>query len=194
MANEFEYYRIHRKNDKDVPLLDEDTNCPTYLSLKAPVENPEMLLFRLGKPVPKKPIMADYHSTPKSVISKKIFDVLNPFNISGIQLLPSKIRGKNDEIFTDYWAIHIYHILKCVDVEQSNCSITFMLSNIKKIVLDRNILKLIPLRERLVFRLKEDPAFQLFHVSVVDSIMATNPTGIAFTNIEAWTDRTLFQN
>lgn len=193
MSNEFEYYRVHRSNDNNIPLLETEDNCPPYLDLGVPVENPEPLLFRLGKPVPKKPKMADYHSTPKSVISKKIFDVLSPMKIEGIQLLPARIRGANDELFTNYWAILILNNLECVDEDLSECDITDInLEDVEKLVLDRKKLAAIPLKKRLIFRLKEDRSYQLFHASVVEAIMAIKPEGIRFTNIEEWNEGSFF--
>jgi hypothetical protein len=195
MSREFEYYRIHRKGDSSIPLLDEQDNCPDYFYDAGPINNPDLMLFKLGKPIPKKPKMADYLSTPNSVISKKIFDVLMPLNVHGIQLLPAKVRGRDNESFNDYWAIHVYNKIKCVDVSLSDCTVEDInLEDVKKIVLDRNILKEIPLRARLIFRLKEDFAYQLYHVSIVEAILATTPEGVAFTNIEKWNEGTFFDN
>jgi len=193
MGNEFEYYRVHRKNDNTIPLLDSDEDCPIYLSQKEPIENPKLMLFQFGDPVPKNPRMADYHSSPHSVISKKIYDVLSPLDIYGIQLLPARIRGNDDEEFSNYWAIHIYNKIKCVDAALSDCVIkTIRLFKVKKLVFDKQILGSIPLNKRLIFRLGEDSSYQIFHKSIVDSIMSVNPEGIKFTNIEDWTDGSFF--
>jgi hypothetical protein len=195
MSRDQEYYRIAISNDDAIPLLDPDTDCPIYLSKREPIENPELLLFQLGSPIPRKPKIVDYHSSPNSVISKKIFDVLFPLNIEGIQLLPAIIRGKNDEIFADYWAIHIYNRIQCIDPALSDCEIkSIRLSRVKKLVLDKNLLGTIPINKRLVFRLKEDTSYQLFHVSIVEAIMAVNPEGLRFVNIEQWNDGSFFSN
>ena len=195
MSKEFEYYRMTRKNDNTIPLLDQDTGCPIYLSKKVPIEKPELMLFRFGKPVPKNPKMADYHSSPDSIISKRIADILAPMNIEGIQLIPALIKGKNDELFTEYYALHIYNRIKCVDPQKSDCTIkTFMLDDVKKIVLDKNILADIPLEKRLIFRLKEDSSYQLCHFSIVEKIMSARPEGVRFTNIEEWSEGSFFDN
>ena len=193
MNSEFNYFRVHRSNDDQIPLLNSDDDCPQYLSKKKSIENPELLLFKFGEPIPRKPKMADYHSSPKSIISKKIFDVLEPLKIEGIQLLPAQIRGKNDDVYSDYWAIHVYNRIRCVDPDLSDCTIdTFNLEDVNKIVLDEKILSKIPLSKRLVFRLEEDTAFQLFHSSIVDIIMKTNPEGVQFTNINNWHEGSFF--
>src|SRR5882672_130788 len=103
MNNEFEYYKVHRKSDNDIPLLNPDTGCPKYLYKKFAIEDPEPLKFKFGQPIPKKPKMADFHKSPYSVISKKIYDVLAPLKINEIQLLPAIIRSEDGKIFTDYW-------------------------------------------------------------------------------------------
>jgi hypothetical protein len=58
--------------------------------------------------------------------------------------------------------------------------------DIEKIVLDKEKLAAVPLEDRLVFVAKEDPAFILYHKSVVDIIMAANPEGVVFTPVEEW--------
>jgi len=195
MNKEFCYYRVHRNGDNSIPLLASDTGNPRYLYQEDRIESPQIMLFRLGKPVPKKPKMADYLSAPSSIVSKKIADVLMPLKIEGIQLLPARIRGKNDQLFIDYWAIHIYHNLKCIDAERSDCTIESSgLEDVKKIFLDKKILGAMPLEKRLVFRLGEDSAYQLFHSSVVEAIIAVNPDGVKFTNIEDWHEGSFFDN
>lgn len=193
-ANDFEYYRVHRKNDKTIPLLDPDSGCPRYLSKKVPIEDPELMVFKLGQPVPKAPKMADYHSSPNSVISKKIYDVLSPLKIEGLQLLPSTIRVNDDEVYSNYWAMHIYQRIQCINAAKSDCVIDdISLGYVKKLVLDHDALKAIPLKNRLIFRLQEDRSYELFHASVVDAIMKVNPEGIRFTNINEWSEKSLFQ-
>lgn len=191
---EFEYYKIDRSNDRHIPLLDVDSGSPHYQYKESDIENPGLMLLRLGQPIPKKPKMADYHSLPSSVISKKIFDILEPLKISGIQLLPAQIRGKEDLIFKEYWLLNIYNEIRCIDLQLSDCKIEGPnLSNIKKIILDKAVLSAISLRERLIFRLAEDWSYQLFHSSIVDKIMEIKPEGLRFTNIEEWNDSTLFK-
>ena len=153
MTKEFEYYKIGRSNDKNIPLLEESSDCPDYLYEEGPIENPKLMLFELGDPVPRKPKMADYHASPNTVVSKKIFNILSPLKIEGIQLLPATITIKN-EVLKDYWALHIYHHIKCVDTKLSECAIkSTRLSRVNKLVLDKKILEKIPLNKRLIFRL-----------------------------------------
>ncbi|GHT57734.1 hypothetical protein FACS18945_2680 [Bacteroidia bacterium] len=189
MENEFEYYFIGRANNPQHPLLIADNDCPPYLRKKEYIENPETMAFCFGKPIPRKPKMADYHSQPKSVISKKIFDVLDNMNVKGIQLIPAVIRGTKGETYENYWYIHIINRYPALDREKSIYTwddFIEVASPLKKVVLNEDFLKTIPLEERLIFYLKENGVEQLFHKSVVDAIMATNPEGVAFYNVKEW--------
>jgi hypothetical protein len=190
MNNEFEYYFIGRANNEQYPLLTEDSDCPPYSYEKVRIENPQSMSYRLGKPVPRKPKMVDFHSSPDSVISKKIFDVLDNMNIKGIQLIPAIITGKNDEIHENYWYIHIINHYSVIDKENSECEWNTLgkIWALDKLVLDEEKLKPVPLDERLIFRMQEYSAKTLFHKSVVDAIMATNPEGVVFYNIREWYD------
>ncbi|GHV35523.1 hypothetical protein FACS1894178_5270 [Bacteroidia bacterium] len=189
MENEFEYYFIGRANNPQHPLLIADNDCPPYLRKEEYIENPETMAFCFGKPIPRKPKMADYHSQPKSVISKKIFDVLDNMNVKGIQLIPAVIRGKKGETYENYWYIHIINSYPALDREKSIYTwddFIEVASPLKKVVLNEDFLKTIPLEERLIFYLKENGVKQFFHKSVVDAIMATNPEGVAFYNVKEW--------
>ena len=187
-TNEFEYYFIGRDNNEQHPLLVEDSNCPPYKLERIAIDNPLSMEYRLGKPIPKKPKMVDYHSAVNSVISKKIFDVLAPMNIKGVQLIPAIITGKDDKIYEDYWYAHIYNYFPALDRENSNCrwDSRGVAYQMRKIVLNEDFLKTLPLEERLIFYLSENRVNQFFHKSVVDVIMATNPEGLRFYNVREW--------
>lgn len=195
MDSTFEYYVISWSNDEDIPNLDEHDDCPGYFYVRGPIENPELMTFQFGDPVPRKPKMTDYLSSPNSIVSKKIYNVLQPLKITGIQLLPALIYGKKNEIFDNYWAIHIYNVIKGVDAKLSKCTIgRVQLDDVEKIILDRKTLCKIPLDKRLIFVLQEDTSYQLFHVSVMNAIMSVQPTGVRFINIEDWNEESLFED
>lgn len=56
--------------------------------------------------------------------------------------------------------------------------------DIEKMILDEKILSAIPLKKRLIFRLGEHSGFELFHKSVVDTIMEQQPEGIHCVKVE----------
>ena len=186
--NEFEYYIIGMLGIANAPLLIEDEGCPFYIKQKEYIENPERMFFCLGAPVPRNPVMVDYHPVPYTVVSKKIYDILQPLFINGVQLIPATITGKDNVLYEDYFYLHIYNIYELLDRDLSVYDwddFVEQAEDIEKIVISKNIEK-IPLKERLIFKLKEDPTFEFYHKSVVDAIMTTNPEGIVFTSLADW--------
>jgi len=187
-TNEFnkEYFVIGRENNNDYPLLVVKQGGK-YEREYEYVDDIQPMLYRLGEPVPSKPIMVDFHSSSCSIVSQKISDVLKNLNIKGLQLIPATIEGKNNELYENYWFLNIYNKLQALDMEKSvyNWSNFLKLANpIEKLVLNEELLSGIPLEERLIFRLEENKVFEIYHKSVVDAIMTTNPEGIQFTKVE----------
>ena len=78
MSKDMEYYRIFRGGDDNIPLLDQ-VDGYDYLDAEKPIEEPKLMLFELGDPVPRKPKMADYHSSPECIVSKKDFRCSSTF-------------------------------------------------------------------------------------------------------------------
>ena len=198
--NEFEYYLIGSDGNPSVPLLRADGDQSTwFLFGNEPVEINEKVELCFNNPIPNKPEMVDYHSMPNAVISKKIYDVLSPLNIDGIQLVPAVIRNnKTNDLHEDYWIIYIYNKIRCLDRINSEYTVDEddedEIEDIEKLVLDKEILKAIPLENRLIFLLKEGRSKRIYHKSVVDAIMAKNPKGIRFYPIEEWYDGIQFQD
>ena len=189
-TNEFnkEYFVIGRENNNNYPLLVVKQGGK-YEREYEYVDDIQPMLYRLGEPVPSKPIMVDFHSSSCSIVSQKISDVLRNLNIKGLQLIPATIEGKNNELHEDYWFLNIYNKLKVLDMDKSvyRWSNFLKLANpIEKLVLNEELLNSIPLEERLIFRLEENKVFEIFHKSVVDAIMETNPEGILFTSVADW--------
>ena len=190
--NEFEYYLIDGDNNPSIPLLRaEDGQDSWFITGDEPVEElSEPMKLCFNSPIPKKPIMTDYHSLPKSVVSQKIADTLQLLNIYGIQLIPAEIRNNNtNEIYSDYYVIYVYNKIQCLDMKNAEYKISESSGKVRainKLVLDKEILSAIPLEKRLVFLLKEALSSKIYHKSVVDAIMAVNPEGLVFTPIEEW--------
>ena len=190
-----DYYVISRANNNHHPLFEWDQRSGMFYK-GVPVEIEEPVKLRLGAPIPGKPKMVDYHSLPESVVSEKIWNVLEPMNIDGIQLVPAKVRGVNEGDVYDYWLIHIYNEIACMDRNLSVYSIDDSdgrIDDIARLVLDNGILNDIPLEERLVFELSEGSAMFLYHASVVTAVLSENPEGVTFTNVAEWNDGTAFE-
>jgi hypothetical protein len=189
--NEFEYYLIGSDNTPSVPSLKQGDGVSTLFLLdEEPIELPaEPLELWFRKPIPRKPLMVDFHSLPSPVFSQKIANVLLPMNIEGFQLVPATVVGNNNIEYKNYWVVYVYKKISCLDMEHSEYEISPLdgkVINIRKFFLDTAKLAEIPLEKRLVFLMKEDRAKRIYHKSVVDAIMATNPVGVRFYPIKEW--------
>ncbi|MDA0120938.1 hypothetical protein [Vibrio sp. T11.5] len=98
----------------------------------------------------------------------------------GIHWVPAFI--KNSKGHRDYLFINYMQKLKCLDLDKSEYSRVNAfggVSGLKKIVLDENLLAETPLNQRLIFKMEESSRI-LFHRTIVERIMATNPINTTF--------------
>lgn len=65
-------------------------------------------------------------------------------------------------------------------------------SEVKKLILDNNVLDKVPLEERLVFALWENSLNVLFHQSVVEKILEIGPTGLTIYRLSKWDSKLPF--
>jgi hypothetical protein len=197
-TNEFEYYIIQRRGDKAYPLVSSDPDSKHTRLYRGdrfskyhgkPIPDPETMEFVFSKPFPRKAVIGDYFSSSgDSIVSKKIADAMEPMNIKGIQLIPTTVESNKGDIYEGFFYIYIHHYIEAMDKEKSDFELSTSGSGvyfIDSFRLDENVLKDIPLEERLVFILREGYK-NLFHRSVVDAIMATNPQGVQFIKVEDW--------
>jgi len=186
--DEYEYYVIMSNKGPSLSILGSD-----ILLTGKRIEPKRTLTYVFKDPITIT-TLTDHMMAPHSIISKKIYEVLEPMNINSIQLLPSRILDLDRNIHEPFWAIHIPLKIRCIDEELSDCKILgSIVTRIKKIVLDKKVLSEIPLNDRLVFRLKEHSTIKLYHKSVKDAIEAVNGKGIRFVNIEEWTRGSYFK-
>ncbi len=184
-----EYYIIERENNDKQPLFSWDEKSGDF-GLGKPVEYKAPVKLRLGEPVPQTPEWVDYHKLPKPVISKRLFDVLAPLDIYGIQLVPAVVRNPKDpfsEIY-DYWFVHIWNRISCLDKEKSELELydDGDIFGIDKLVLDEKTLAMFELRKRLIFELAENTSTIIIHQSIKEAIMSVNPKGIRFFKASEW--------
>ena len=122
------------------------------------------------------------------VISEKTHNAIALFDIPTIQMVAAKLMHKAKKQISNNWSyLNMYTNINCLDKSNSECDIDDFdgsVSDISKIVLDSDALSVVPLKERLIFNLGEMDTHRLFHRSVVDAIMATEPTGIRFVKVE----------
>lgn len=198
MENEFDYYLIGNSfKGGRVPLLEVDDSVDPsgtdFLDFynKVPADYAAHLCF--GPPVPSNPSL-DVDGLALGdkccVFSEKIYNAVYPHHFKGLQFVPAVIRGMKDEKISGFYIANIYRILPSFDQEQSIYKrvnkLTGKWDGIKKIVLDKERLSKIPVEDRLVFVAEEKPAFVLYHKTIVDAIMSTNPEGITVTPVEEW--------
>jgi len=196
MKEEFEYYRIYKKGEDFIPLISigKDGTSDSFYTRKK-VEDPPIINFYLQKPVPPKLPPVDLMTCPHLIFSNKLTTLLNSLNISGIQLIPGQFRA-NEKPYsgmeTEYYGLIVYHRIKCINRELSDATFATGMRNVKKLVLDKKVLGEIPLEDRLIFTLKEDSTYKMFHKSIVDKIMEANPRNVRFVYIEDITSSTIF--
>jgi hypothetical protein len=149
----------------------------------------EPLKLRLGAPVPRSPVMVDYHSLPDPVIATRLKEALELLKLHGVQLLPADVTVKSDDV-RRYWLLRIHNEIACMDPQRSVCTYfdNGSVLGIDKLVLDEQVLREIPLEQRLVFCLAESSSVSLFHQSIVDLMLALKPEGLRFIRVDQWND------
>ena len=193
MSNEFKYYRIFSVG-ANVPTIKDKSSIGYLYDRSIEIEGEVTMRFDFSEPIPRNPVLADYLSSPKTVFSQKIYEVLKPLDIKNIQWLPAIIEGLNGEEYADYWGLRILKKRECLDRELSDCEFeTFGLWDVKRLVIDKKKLENIPLEERLIFIMGEH-SYDLFHESIVEKIMSVNPTGLRFVDLEHFNDDDYFKH
>ena len=187
MAIKYEYFRIYRENSTIYPRITSIKNGE-YQYSKNIIKTPHPMEFVVKSSGNRKYKVVDFHRSPYSVVSKKVYDVLCQINIDNIQYIPATIIGKKEEHYENYYYIHICNYLSVMDMEKSvyKWNKITKTAEIEKLYLDKIILERIPLEKRLIFKLKENEVFEIFHKSIVDKVMETNPEGLHFSGILGW--------
>ncbi len=195
MNNDFNYYLILEANTGRTPGLtsvhDDDTRY-LYKSTRVPDDTITPLAFRekIRKPDMNTDCLSLYAF---NVYSKKVRDALEKhMPINSLQLVQASIESGE---YMDFYIANEYKDLYTFDRKQCefgpyNNGTDW--GNLKKIVLDKELLSKIPLEDRLVYTSQEDSQFKLYHQSIVDIIKSVNPVGMAFLNIEQWNPGSLF--
>jgi len=124
-------------------------------------------------------IIPEFMELPRLAISKRIVEEAGLEYLYGINLVRGNLTNKR--INRDYYFFVALCEFKCVDLDKSEYDENDdgVLWGLEKLVLDDALITKIPLQKRLIFRMVEDNTF-LFHKSVVERIMATNPINLTF--------------
>jgi hypothetical protein len=188
-----EYFVVGRAGSNRYPLLEWEENGSRYSRLE-PVADEKPIQLRLGSPVPKDPLMVDYHSLPRPVVSQRVRDVLAALPLARVQLVPANVRVRGDDVRL-YYLVHVCQRIAAVDRERSVLDVTAAgeVVGIRRLVLDMKKIGEVPLKDRLVFRLAESVSVHLFHESVVSAVLALQPEGLRFTPANSWGDSAGFK-
>lgn len=187
------YYVLERGGNNNNPLVGFKGRS-TAFSKPYPmkVENPVELILR--DPVPRNPEMIDYHSMGgEHLMSAKIKDVLEPLKIDGVQLVPGIVNVNGTQY--DYWILHVYKEIECLDKEFSVLYIDESdgdILDVSKISLNTEELATYSDYKRLIFRIEEYSSIILFHEKIKKAIMDVDPIGFRFIPVEEWNDGSAF--
>ncbi|QSQ22168.1 hypothetical protein JY651_44755 [Pyxidicoccus parkwayensis] len=191
-----EYFIIESAPNNNHPLLQWDEEALEF-GRPEPIARGEPVRLRLGKPVPRNPVMADHHSLPQPVFSSRIVEVLEPLDLYGVQLVPADVKVNEGDV-RRFWVLHVYNEVPCVDRQRSVLSIDDddgRVLGIDALVLDERVLERIPLEQRLLFVLEESISTYVFHRAVVDRVMSLTPApqGLCFIPVLDWNDSASFR-
>lgn len=188
-----EYFVIMRAGPSSYPLLAWDEYRVGF-GRPVPVDATRPAQLRLGDPVPRNPVMVDYHSLPTPVVSERFKGLLESLDLFGVQLVPADVTVSPDDV-RRYWLVHVYNRIACTDRGHSSLALSRhgTILGIDKLVLDEAVLKEIAPERRRVFRLAEVPSTHLFHESVVERVRALQPEGVRFLRVDQWNDSAGFR-
>ncbi|MCP3165755.1 imm11 family protein [Myxococcus qinghaiensis] len=189
-----EYFVLEAAANDSHPLLQWDESGSAFHRGEA-VSVTEPIRLRLGQPVPRHPVMVDHHTLPEPVISERIRNVLEPLSLHRVQFVPADVRVSTGDV-RRYWLMHVFNELACIDARRSLCRRSpsgLVMVSLDKLVLDEQMLRAVPEELRRVFVLTESVSTYLFHVSMVEKVLALQPEGFRFVPVNQWNDATGFE-
>lgn len=183
-----EYFVLEAAASNDHPMLEWDEYVADYAGHR-PYVIRRPLRLRLGKPVPRNPVMVDHHTLPEPVLSPRLKEALEPLALHGTQFIPVDVTVKPEDV-RRYWILHVYNWIACMDRQLSRFSLSRSghVLGLYKLVLDEKVLAEVPLERRLVFCLAESTSTYLFHQSIMERVMSLQPEGLRFIPVEKWSD------
>jgi hypothetical protein len=186
-----EYFVLEPENSDDYPLISASLK-PKSIGKK--VNGDYELKIYLRDPIPSNPIYVDFHTSGSMpVVSKKFRDLMGELEIEGVQVLKGSHGDVVNDLKMDYYLLHIYSRLECLDKENSDIDESDVrVSDVRSFTLDSEKLKRIPEEQRLVFKVREYGVIQLFHQSIVDILVSSGLKGFRFIPVKEWNDNVAF--
>lgn len=123
------------------------------------------------------------------IISEQLKCIIEELDLDDIQFVPITIIDRAERKHENYYVLNVYKRIDCMDKEKSVYKLNpfakpeeNIIGKIDKVVLDNEVLKSIPLEERLIYTLgkegKGNSSVTLFHKSVVDRILLSDCVGL----------------
>ncbi len=126
-------------------------------------------------------IIGEYFSSPARAFSKRVIEEAGLRHIYGVNFVPTVVEDRKRQ-YEFYYLNLTANKISCMDKQLSDFDWDDEYEEvdaINKLVLDKEALNKIPENKRLIFEMVEDN-ITLYHQSIVDRIMATNPVGLSF--------------
>ena len=144
-----------------------------------------VLNVKTEKPIQSKSQLSDYIGGATDLFHQRIIEVLQNMGTEGVKYFPVRLDGWKENIYDDYICVFAENnMYKLLDEELSSYSYRNRMYRIGKYVIDKEKLADIPLGKRLCMHVEEMLGYCLYHQSVVDAIMALEPVGMSFYNVE----------
>jgi len=174
-----QYFVIEAENNDNQPMLAWGSSSRPALRKIASIATIDL---KLAKQLPENPEMVDYHVLPRPVISSALKQALNNIELKDVQFIPARIKTPG-KVYDNYYLLHMYNLIRCLDVENSDCDIDEDLNDvedIRRFLLDEKRLSEIELNKRLLFVMWEYPSLYICHDCIKRKLESINPAGIRF--------------
>ena len=197
-----EYYVMSADGANNHPLLAwGKTKFGPFLKAK-PVDAeafdlPLNIIF--DEPYPQNYEMADLHMLATcNAISKRFKELLEKFNIYGLQFVPIEIKSNKGELIQDYYAFHIWNKISAIDKnnydgDEPDEMMDGLIFSLQRFSLDINVINDIALEKRLIFPLLEHDIVVLVHKTIYEAIQASGLTGMKFFRVDDWDEDAMFR-
>ena len=133
----------------------------------------------------RKPLLGDFHSSPKPVFIQRAKEIIEQFSLIGNQFFPVTITHKDSE-FKDYFILNCHNEVMAMHRERSKFQEEGLMYFIDSLSLDESVLDKIPEEERMIFVLEEKASMILYHEKIVKALEAANITGVRFKKVKSW--------
>ncbi|UIP26726.1 imm11 family protein [Photobacterium sp. TLY01] len=198
MKYDSEYYFLRESGNSSSYMLEQKRTSDQGLrhlmsirSIKHRVLGPGVVEIIEGNPDLFTP--SDYHETAEQLVSEKFMQVLQGFNLPGVDFYQTNIVSGN-KTWSEHYYMHIWNNYQAIHKGRSKIDGTYVDDDfiLEVLSLDENVLDKIPLEKRLVFTLEEKPKF-LFHETVVQALRDANLTGLSFQRVDEWSIGSAFE-